>query len=423
MSTALELNHVWKKFHRGEFNDCLRDVIPAFFKNVVRFGQKRSDLSAKDFWALSDVDFKVEEGERFGIIGHNGAGKSTLLKILSQILVPNRGSMKVNGKLRALIEVGAGFHGDLSGRENIYLNGAILGMSRREIDKNFDSIVDFSGVEAFLDTPIKRYSSGMAARLGFAVAAHLDPDVLIVDEVLSVGDTQFQKKCLGKINEVANTGRTVVFVSHNMAAVRQLCTRAVLLQQGKLIDDGTPDDVIRKYIKGWDEEESVSQRDNNELRAGNGRARIKKVLIGNSPDLLSTMHITDIGKELFIEVEYESFEPIENPIVQVVLGNVMDYVFEVNTFITPRKLKKLGKTGKILFHIPELPITRGEYPLYVTIKDQSSIPGRFELVDEWTQAGLLNVTSQNSFEYDLSKGYCGRALSRFSWNEISAEQF
>ena len=162
MATALELNHVWKKFHKGEFNDCLRDAIPAFFKSLVGLGPKKDELTQKDFWALSDIDFKVEEGERLGIIGHNGAGKSTLLKILSQIIAPNRGSMKVNGRLRALIEIGAGFHGDLTGRENIYLNGAILGMTRKQIDRSFDSIVDFSGIEEFLDMPIKRYSSGMA---------------------------------------------------------------------------------------------------------------------------------------------------------------------------------------------------------------------------------------------------------------------
>ena len=421
MPVALELNHVWKKFHRGEFNDCLRDAIPAFFKSIAGFGPSRSELSAKDFWALSDIDFKVEEGERLGIIGHNGAGKSTLLKVLSQIIAPNRGSMKVHGRLRALIEVGAGFHGDLTGRENIYLNGAILGMTRQEIDRNFDSIVDFSGVEAFLDTPVKRYSSGMAARLGFAVAAHLEPDILIVDEVLSVGDSQFQKKCLGKMKDVANTGRTVLFVSHNMAAVRQLCSRAILLKKGELIDDGAPEDVIGRYLKGWDEEGSARQRDHYELRAGDGRARIKKVLLGNSPDQLSPVYIADIGRELFVEVEYESFAPVQNPVIQVVFGNVMDYVFEINTYITPRRLSKLKKSGKILFHIPEVQLSPGEYPLYVTIKEQGAFRGSLALVDEWTQAALLNVSAQNMYGYDLSKGYYGRTFSHFSWLESTAD--
>lgn len=417
MATALELNHVWKKFHRGEFNDCLRDAIPAFFKSLVGLGPKKDELANKDFWALSDIDFKVEEGERLGIIGHNGAGKSTLLKILSQIIAPNRGSMKVNGRLRALIEIGAGFHGDLTGRENIYLNGAILGMSRKQIDASFDSIVDFSGIEEFLDMPLKRYSSGMAARLGFAVAAHLDPEILIVDEVLSVGDTQFQKKCLGKMSEVANAGRTVLFVSHNMAAVRQLCSRAILLEHGKMIDDGKPKEVISNYIKAWSEEESNSQRNNYNLRAGDGRARIKNVLIGPSPDDLSPMYITDCGQELYVRVEYESFAPIEHPVIQVVFGNVMDYVFEINTYITPNRLEKLEKTGAIQFHIPELPITFGEYPLYVSIKNYNE--RQFvTLVDEWTQAGLLMVSKESSqFEFS-GVGFFGRVVVPYKWLEL-----
>lgn len=184
---------------------------------------------------LKDVDFNVEEGESVALIGHNGAGKSTLLKIFSKILKPNRGNIKVNGRLRSLIEIGSGFHGDLTGRENIFLNGSILGMSRKEIQSKFDAIVDFAGIEEFLDMPVKRYSSGMYARLGFAVAAHLEPEILIVDEVLAVGDLAFQKKCLGKMNEVAHEGRTIVFVSHNMTAVRNLCQRSILFNHGRCL--------------------------------------------------------------------------------------------------------------------------------------------------------------------------------------------
>lgn len=416
MGTALELNHVWKKFHRGEFNDCLRDAIPAFFKSLFGLGPKKDELAQKDFWALSDIDFKVEEGERLGIIGHNGAGKSTLLKILSQIIAPNRGSMKVNGRLRALIEIGAGFHCDLTGRENIYLNGAILGMTRKQIDRSFDSIVDFSGIEAFLDMPLKRYSSGMAARLGFAVAAHLDPEILIVDEVLSVGDTQFQKKCLGKMSEVANAGRTVLFVSHNMAAVRQLCSRAILLDHGKMVDDGTPKDVISNYIKSWSEEESNSQRNHYDLRAGDGRARIKNVLMGPSPDELSQVYIADWGSELYVQVEYESFAPIAHPVVQVVFGNVMEYFFEINTYITSNRLEKLAPSGIITFKIPHIPLTNGEYPLYATIKDFDE-RRHLTLVDEWTQAGLLTI-SKESPDFDFSGGFYGRTMVPFQWSEV-----
>ena len=420
MATALELNHVWKKFHKGEFNDCLRDAIPAFFKSLVGLGPKKDELTQKDFWALSDIDFKVEEGERLGIIGHNGAGKSTLLKILSQILAPNRGSMKVNGRLRALIEIGAGFHGDLTGRENIYLNGAILGMTRKQIDANFDSIVDFSGVEEFLDMPLKRYSSGMAARLGFAVAAHLDPEILIVDEVLSVGDPQFQKKCLGKMTEVANNGRTILFVSHNMTAVRQLCSRAILLDHGKLICDGTPKDVISNYIKTWSEEESLRERENFMLRPGDGRARIRNVLVGESLDELSPILITDWWKELYVQVDYESFAPVEHPVIQIIFGNVMGYCFEVNTFVTPYHLEKLKPKGQIRFRIPHLPLTNGNYPIYVAIKDYDGHRGA-TLVDEWTQSGLLTV-SKESKDFDFTTVFFGRAMAPFQWSDTDEGQ-
>ena len=247
MGTAVEVNHVWKKFNRGEFNNSLRDAVPAMLKALIGRGPSRAELQKNEFWALKDVDFKVEEGESVALIGHNGAGKSTLLKIFSKILKPNRGTIQVNGRMRALIEVGSGFHGDLTGRENIFLNGSILGMSRQEIQSKFDAIVDFAGIGEFLDMPVKRYSSGRYARLGFAVAAHLEPEILIVDEVLAVGDVSFQKKCLGKMSEVASEGRTVVFVSHNMAAVRNLCQRAILFDHGAMLDDGPAVQIIKEY--------------------------------------------------------------------------------------------------------------------------------------------------------------------------------
>lgn len=418
MAVALELNHVWKKFHRGEFNDCLRDAIPALVKGVFGFGHRKGELAEKDFWALADVDFKVEEGETLGIIGHNGAGKSTLLKILSNILEPNRGNMKVNGRLRSLIEVGAGFHGDLTGRENIFLNGAILGMTREEIQKNFDSIVDFSGVEAFLDTPVKRYSSGMAARLGFAVAAHLEPEILIVDEVLSVGDAAFQKKCLGKMSAVAGEGRTVLFVSHNMAAVQKLCSRAILLEHGKILMDGETRDVISRYY-GILEEEEMRGADGEIIhRSGNGWAKVQNVFIGTERNTLSKLGICDSGSELYIRVEYQKFQDVPNPVIQVVFGDVMDYTFEVNTRITPEKLESLGEKGYVEFHIPFLPLAPGEYPLYVTIKDRT-LNGPILIVDEFPHAALLKVDSSNALGYDLRHGFYGRNISPFSWTHQS----
>jgi lipopolysaccharide transport system ATP-binding protein len=220
----------------------LRDSIMNFVTAPLR---KRGSI--EEFWALSDVGFEVQPGEVVGIIGRNGAGKSTLLKILSRITKPTTGRVEINGRVGSLLEVGTGFHPELTGRENIYLNGSILGMSRAEITKKFDEIVAFAEVDKFLDTPVKRYSSGMYVRLAFAVAAHLEPEILVVDEVLAVGDAQFQKKCLGKMSEVAHGGRTVLFVSHNMAAVKSLCSRAVWIQRGKVVNDGAPSQVIDEY--------------------------------------------------------------------------------------------------------------------------------------------------------------------------------
>src|SRR4030067_2714010 len=212
---VLEFNYVLKKFKKGERYDSLRDFIPAIAKRLFNSSQGE-ELQEKEFWSIKDVSYQVMKGEALGIIGPNGAGKSTVLKLLSGILKPNKGNIKVNGRLSALIEVGAGFHPDLTGRENIYLNGAILGMRRDEIDRKFNEIVEFSGISEFIDTPVKRYSSGMYARLGFSVAAHVDPEILLIDEVLSVGDFSFQLKCLKRIQEGKENGRTGIFISHNL---------------------------------------------------------------------------------------------------------------------------------------------------------------------------------------------------------------
>ena len=245
---AIRMEHVYKKFRKGEIYNSLRDLIPAL---TGRMFQQR-ELSEKDrreFWAVQDLSFEVKQGEAFGIIGHNGAGKSTALKMLSRIMRPTKGCMVVNGRLSALIEVSAGFHGDLTGRENIFLNGTILGMSKREIQSKLDQIIAFSGIEEFIDTPVKRYSSGMYARLGFSVAAHVDPDVLIVDEVLSVGDYAFQQKCIERMKEVLRSGAAVLFVSHNLKMVAEFCHRCLLLDKGQTVLMGTPQDVISRYLQ------------------------------------------------------------------------------------------------------------------------------------------------------------------------------
>ncbi len=257
MATVIKIENISKKYIIGhqkqEKNTTLRDAIMHKFRSLGQrllhpLSPNKEETSLEEFWALKDIDLEIKQGDRVGIIGRNGAGKSTLLKVLSRITEPTTGRISINGRVASLLEVGTGFHPELTGRENIFLNGAILGMSRADIKKNFDEIVAFAEVEKFLDTPVKRYSSGMYVRLAFAVAAHLEPDILIVDEVLAVGDASFQKKCLGKMGDIAKEGRTVLFVSHNMSAVQQLCERSLLLDSGVILKDGNVDKTVDYYL-------------------------------------------------------------------------------------------------------------------------------------------------------------------------------
>jgi lipopolysaccharide transport system ATP-binding protein len=254
MLPAIKVENLCKKYVVGQkergyktFREALVDIIKVPSKCIQKFNVDSSQDMY--FWALKDINFEVKHGEVIGIIGRNGAGKSTLLKVLSRITEPTQGEVRISGRITSLLEVGTGFHPELTGRENIYLNGAILGMSRSEINRKFDEIVDFAEVEKFLDTPVKRYSSGMYVRLAFAVAAHLDSEILVVDEVLAVGDIQFQKKCLGKMQTIGNSGRTVIFVSHDMTAMQAFCSRVIRLNQGKLIGDGIAEEQISLYLK------------------------------------------------------------------------------------------------------------------------------------------------------------------------------
>jgi lipopolysaccharide transport system ATP-binding protein len=242
MKPILEVRKIYKKYKVGG-KEQRRLSLREEFVNSFRFGEKK-----ETFWALKDISFDIFPGEYIGIIGNNGAGKSTLLKILSRITPPTKGHIKARGRIASLLEVGTGFHSELTGRENIYLNGSILGLRRVEIERKFDEIVDFSGVERFLDTPLKHYSTGMELRLAFAVAAHLEPEVLLIDEVLAVGDAEFQKKCLGKMDEVSKSGRTVLFVSHNIGLIKQLCKRTILLHKGTLKEDANTSKVTTTYM-------------------------------------------------------------------------------------------------------------------------------------------------------------------------------
>jgi ABC-type polysaccharide/polyol phosphate transport system ATPase subunit len=316
---ALRMEHVYKKFRKGEVYNSLRDLLPALTGKLFR-PQGASKSDKRDFWALQDISFEVKRGESLGIIGPNGAGKSTILKILSRIMRPTSGSLIVNGRLSALIEVSAGFHPDLTGRENIYLNGTILGMSRREIDSKIDQIIDFSGIEEFIDTPVKRYSSGMHARLGFSVAAHGNPDVLIVDEVLSVGDLVFQQRCMERMREVLSSGTTVLFVSHNLKAVTELCTRSMLLKNGKSAAIGPTDSVLREYLNSSREQYHVT---------ADKPVYISRVCVRGADGERSTF---DSGEVAFLDVEVVAREPLERLAVVIWLTDETEYeIFATST--------------------------------------------------------------------------------------------
>lgn len=274
-NTALRVEGLGKRYHLGGLQSyqTLRDSV------VDLFSGRREKKKKPDFWALRDVSFELKEGEVLGIVGRNGAGKSTLLKLLSHITTPDTGRIEVHGRMGSLLEVGTGFHPELTGRENIFMNGILLGMNRREVESKFDEIVAFSGVEEFLDTPVKRYSSGMRVRLGFAVAAHLEPEILVVDEVLAVGDAEFQRKCLGRMNQVASEGRTVLYVSHQMDSILGLCNRAIWLDKGMLRLDGEPSSVVKEYLgSGTSSALSVDLR-SVDHRDGIGDARFTEINI------------------------------------------------------------------------------------------------------------------------------------------------
>ncbi len=312
---AIEFTNVWKKFKKGEKFNSLRDSIPAFFNRVAR--QKNDDLQEQEFWAVKDVNFTIKQGDVVGIMGPNGAGKSTILKLLSRIIFPNKGTMKINGKLSALIEVTAGFHPELTGRENVYLNGTILGMKKKEIDAKFDEIVEFSGISEFIDTPVKRYSSGMYSRLGFSVAAHMDPDILLVDEVLAVGDIAFQAKCAQKMRELLGSGATIVLVSHQLNLIQSLCRRVILLNQGEVLKDGPTDEVIPHYqniVYRKSEEELKRKIASSDQVKVNTRSlvQIDDVRFFNAAGEVKDKF--SINDTIDIVVRYDASERIESPI-------------------------------------------------------------------------------------------------------------
>ncbi|MGI9089224.1 MAG: ABC transporter ATP-binding protein [Chthoniobacterales bacterium] len=306
---VIRAENVGKKYRLGRAGQSvgyrtLRDTLSEGARNL--FGRNGDRGSAEEFWALRDLSFEITQGEVVGIIGRNGAGKSTLLKILSRITEPTSGKVRITGRVASLLEVGTGFHPELTGRENIFLNGAILGMARVEIKAKFDEIVAFAEVEKFLDTPVKRYSSGMYVRLAFAVAAHLEPEILIVDEVLAVGDSEFQRKCLGKMKDVSRAGRTVLLVSHTMPAISALCTKAILMQSGRIAASGYPDDVIRTYLG-----RSGGACYEKEISTQGSQARIAKAWIRLSDDGSSDEGAaSEIASSSMVELVVRAFVPV-----------------------------------------------------------------------------------------------------------------
>ena len=324
--------------------------------------------SREEFWAVRDLSFEVSDGEVFGIIGRNGAGKSTLLKILARIIQPTEGRATVRGRVGTLLEVGAGFHPELTGRDNIYLSGAILGMSRQEIARRFDEIVAFSGVERFLDTPVKRYSSGMYLRLAFSVAAHLEADILVVDEVLAVGDAEFQQKCLGRMEQVAGSGRTVLFVSHNLAAVHALCTRAGVLERGRFVQYGSVDDCIRSYLNWGDE--SANARVTFPASASGALRMTSAVVLADSRPTTRVI----MGAALSLEVEFACEPAVRLPYIGFTLhGKRGEILLSVNNrYQRAEPYSAPVSAGLIRLDLGIVPLVAGRYSVSLYLGDVAS---------------------------------------------------
>jgi lipopolysaccharide transport system ATP-binding protein len=356
---------------RAEKYKTLRDSLASLATAPVRLFRHRERKVVDEWiWALEDVNFEVRAGEVVGIIGRNGAGKSTLLKILARITDPTQGFVEIHGRVGSLLEVGTGFHPELTGRENIYLNGAILGMRRSEIERKFDEIVAFSEVEQFIDTPVKRYSSGMYLRLAFAVAAHLEPEILLVDEVLAVGDADFQKKCLGKMGDVAQEGRTVLFVSHNMPAVQALCARAILLRKGSIAIDAGTGDVLREYLGHLQATAAHAFEDNPERR-GDGTVRLTAARVLDDRGRPTERPVA--GAPMSLEFEYENRIGAERADLMLSIWNHLGIaVAHMSTRIAGEPVA-LASKGVVSCRIPNLPLPRGEYRVAVAVRCQTRL--------------------------------------------------
>ncbi len=369
MSTAIKVENLSKAYQLGDFSTgTITQDLERFFDRIrgkedrfLKIGETNDRTTTSDsnmVWSLKDINFEINQGDAVGIIGRNGAGKSTLLKILSRITSPTTGSVKIKGRVASLLEVGTGFHPELTGRENIFLNGAILGMRKAEIKRKFEEIVEFSGVQRYIDTPVKRYSSGMYVRLAFAVAAHLESEILIVDEVLAVGDAEFQKKCLGKMNDVSKgEGRTVLFVSHNMGAIQQLCNNCVLLRNGRLVSYGVNEKIIADYI--FEETHIIYQKDfneNNEVEIINGFLNSESII--QSDKIKISLTIKSIKKcKVSLDIRFQS-----NMAVPIAFGSV-------GTFNYDEKINlEIGENNLIL-EIDVKSLALGNYNLSIDVTE------------------------------------------------------
>jgi lipopolysaccharide transport system ATP-binding protein len=390
--SIIEVRHLGKCYRLGEFNaGSLREEMA----NLTKRFRRRSDSDTspttakpESFWALRDVTFEVAAGQVVGVIGKNGAGKSTLFKLLSRITEPSTGEAFLRGRVASLLEVGTGFHPELTGRDNIFLSGTIMGMTRSEIQDHFDEIVGFAGVESYLDTPVKRYSSGMYVRLGFAIAAHLTCEILIIDEVLAVGDAEFQQKCLGKMKEVANQGRTVLFVSHNMPSVQNLCDRAIWLSGGQLILDGTPTEVITRYLTSTKTRQSVPLKERTD-RSGSQEARITAVRISSDVDTDEGVRPTG---EVTFELDYSAECEVVDPVFAIgIYDGRLAKVIHLSSSVDSKPLKKLVGSGKFVCRVPGLPLHGGEYTINV------SLHGGKQMVDRVEQAAAFTLIDADFF--------------------------
>jgi lipopolysaccharide transport system ATP-binding protein len=373
-NTAIQIEGLSKKFRIGthEKYRTLRDsmshaLLTPFRRAASVVRGQAADIANEEIWALRDVSLEIKQGEVIGVIGRNGAGKSTLLKILSRITEPTLGRVRIKGRIGSLLEVGTGFHPELTGRENIYLNGAILGMHRTEIDKKFDEIVAFAELEKFLDTAVKHYSSGMYMRLAFAVAAHLETEILLIDEVLAVGDAAFQRKCLGKMGDVARHGRTVLFVSHNMGAIMQLCPQSFALQKGQLVSRGPSKQIVQEYLTSLLETNGSNLKDAS-IRAGDGRLRFESCRLLDELGQRTALSVS--GHPLDIVFEFDSREKLSNvQFMLTIFNQTGTAVTHCNVDAVGGRLRVPRGKGTIVCRIPKLPLPLGQYKVAVLAQD------------------------------------------------------